>query len=403
MFSLPTQVNSILNKLNSAGFEAYIVGGCVRDLLLGITPTDYDITTSATPDEMLEIFKENRIIETGIKHGTLTVIEDDMPFEITTYRIDDDYTDNRHPNAVVFTRSLSKDLARRDFTVNAMAYHPKKGITDNFDGIVDLKSKLIRTVGNPNERFLEDALRIMRGIRFASVLDFDIEEKTADAIIQNKNLLKNVSNERICSEFIKLLCGKNAGKYLKAFAEVVNVILPEAAQNISKSNFSKTINSLPSLPHIRLAAVLSDADVAVSALKRLRLDNATINKIQKLLKHRYLKINPNKSCIKKHFNMLTSESFFELITLQRADGLLTDDEYNKLTLLANKIIDNNECYSLSALAVTGNDLLSLGMKSGADIGSSLEFLLDAVINEKVKNQKDDLINYLSKNKKIQNQ
>lgn len=402
MFRLPIQVNSILNKLNLAGFEAYIVGGCVRDLLLGITPTDYDITTSATPNEMLELFKENRIIETGLKHGTLTVIEEGMPFEITTYRIDDDYTDNRHPNTVVFTRSLSLDLARRDFTINAMAYHPEKGITDKFDGIGDLKNKLVRTVGDPDERFLEDALRIMRGIRFASVLDFNIEEKTADAIIKNKDLLKNVSNERICSEFIKLLCGENAGKYLIAFAEVINVILPEATQNILKSGFFKTINTLPRIPHIRLAALLSDADVATSALKRLRLDNATISKIQKLLKYRNLKISPDKSSIKKHFNILTSESFFELIKLQRADGMLTDDEYNALTLLANKIIDGNECYSLGALAVTGKDLLNLGMKSGADIGNALDFLLNSVMDEKVKNQKNDLINYLSENQKTQN-
>lgn len=403
MFSLPQQVINLLEKLEAAGFEAFIVGGCVRDLLLGIPPTDYDITTSATPDEMLEVFKENRVIKTGLKHGTLTVIRDNRPFEITTYRIDADYTDNRHPDKVIFTRSLKEDLARRDFTVNAMAYHPKTGLIDEFGGKKDLKNKLIRTVGDADKRFSEDALRIMRGIRFCSVLDFDMEEKTADAIIKNKNLLANVSRERICCELIKLLCGANAGNYLNAFAKVFNVILPEAAHNISNPNRTKIISSLPRVPHLRLTELFDDADTCVTALKRLRLDNSTINKTAKLVKYRNLEIEAIKSSIKKCLNTLSEESFFELIELQRAEGIIKNDKYSILYQLANKIKSNNECYSLNTLAISGKDLLGLGIKSGAEIGCLLNLLLDAVINEKAENEKTALLNYLKEYRQLHNQ
>ena len=207
---LPEKVKKIISMLEDSGFEAFAVGGCVRDSLLGKEPTDYDITTSALPEETKEVFKNEHIIETGIKHGTVTVLMESEPFEITTFRIDKDYLDNRRPEKVLFTRSLEEDLARRDFTINAMAYSEKTGLIDVFGGASDLEHGIIRTVGDANARFNEDALRIMRALRFSSVLGFEIEEKTAFSVFKNRKLLKNISAERIFSELKKLICGKDA-------------------------------------------------------------------------------------------------------------------------------------------------------------------------------------------------
>ncbi|MBQ4122015.1 MAG: hypothetical protein IJD35_08370, partial [Clostridia bacterium] len=218
---------TLLEQLNQNGYEAFVVGGCVRDMLMGITPHDYDITTSATPDEVKRVFENYHVIETGLKHGTVTVMVNGEPVEITTYRIESTYSDSRHPDGVMFTRSLTEDLARRDFTVNAIAYNPTVGIVDPFDGQQDIQKKILRCVGIPHERFSEDALRILRLLRFASVLGFEIEAETADAAFCLKKKLVHVSAERIQVELCKLLCGKGAGKVLVEYCEILSAVIPE--------------------------------------------------------------------------------------------------------------------------------------------------------------------------------
>ncbi|MBS7361095.1 MAG: tRNA nucleotidyltransferase, partial [Oscillospiraceae bacterium] len=223
---LPPNVKKAISLLESAGFEACAVGGCVRDSLLRKTPDDWDITTSASPEQMKEVFSSFHCIETGIRHGTLTAVIG-SPLEITTFRLDGEYEDNRHPKSVEFTSDLSADLARRDFTVNAMAYSPSQGLSDPFGGQEDLKNHIIRCVGEADRRFNEDALRILRGLRFASVLDFEIEDKTAESIHKNKVLLKNISVERISKELMRLICGAGAHRVLSGFADVLFEIMPE--------------------------------------------------------------------------------------------------------------------------------------------------------------------------------
>ena len=227
VIKIPPQVNRAIEILQNNGHSAYVVGGAVRDMLMGKTAHDWDITTSALPEETLESFSEFRTIETGLKHGTVTVIVDGMSLEITTFRIEGGYSDNRHPDKVDFTDRVEDDLSRRDFTVNSIAYSPQKGFADPFDGQTDIEKKIIRCVGNPDKRFGEDALRILRALRFSAVLGFEIEKDTAESIRRNYKLLSNISVERIFVEISKLLCGKDAGKILREFEDVIFFILPE--------------------------------------------------------------------------------------------------------------------------------------------------------------------------------
>ena len=225
--SIPTPVLCALNTLNAAGYEAYIVGGCVRDSLLDTSPSDYDITTSATPEEMKAVLSDYKIIETGISHGTLTVLSQGNPLEITTFRCDGEYTDHRRPDSVTMTRNLREDLARRDFTVNAMAYSEKNGLIDLYNGKNDLDNRVIRCVGDASRRFEEDALRIMRALRFAATLGFSIEAETSRQIYEKAHLLSYVSAERIATEFCRLICGKNAADIILSYRDVFALIIPE--------------------------------------------------------------------------------------------------------------------------------------------------------------------------------
>jgi len=270
MFMLPEEVNIAFDMLTNAGFEAYIVGGCVRDFLMGTDPDDFDITTSALPFEIKEVFKDFKVIETGLKHGTVTVVIKHFHLEITTFRTESSYSDNRHPDHVHFTRSLKEDLARRDFTVNAMAYNPVVGLVDIFGGRKDLENKIIRTVGEAKERFSEDALRILRALRFASKLGFDIEENTLQAARELKESLKNVAAERVYVEFTKLLCGKNTGSVLMSCPDILGVWVPEILPMVGfkQHNFHhiydvwehtvKVVENVPAVPHLRLAALMHD-------------------------------------------------------------------------------------------------------------------------------------------------
>ena len=231
-FTLPSYVSLALEKLNNHGFEAYVVGGCVRDSLMGRAPNDWDITTDALPEQLLSTFAEYRVIPTGLQHGTVTVLIDDHPLEITTYRIDGTYSDNRHPDSVSFTRSLREDLARRDFTINALAYHPQTGIVDHFSGLADLDNRQIVCVGDPEKRFTEDALRILRALRFSAQFGFPIEKMTAKAIHRLAPLLRRIAVERVQSELVKLLCGEYVRDVMLAFPDVIGIILPEIVPTI---------------------------------------------------------------------------------------------------------------------------------------------------------------------------
>lgn len=436
MFNLPSSVEFALTSLEKAGFEAYIVGGCVRDILGGETPSDYDITTSAEPEETKKVFVGEKIIETGLKHGTVTLLKDKMPLEITTYRIDGDYIDNRRPDSVIFTKTLTEDLARRDFTVNAMAYAPNAGVIDAFGGKEDLKNKIIRCVGDADRRFKEDALRIMRAIRFASVLGFDIEENTKKSILKNKNLLKNISAERIATELLKLLCGKNAKNIIIEYIDVLEVILPEICKmkGFNQKNphhifdllthTAVAVESVPAEAPLRLAMLLHDCgkpeafttdkkgvghfyghpkiseEKAKAALSRLKLDNATTNSALALIKYHDAQIEPTEKSVKRALNKYTPEVFFKLLDVKKADNLAQNPKYNRineletLKALATEIINKNDCFSVKHLAVNGNDLLKLGIPAGKKIGKTLEILLDAVISGKVQNQKESLLAYL---------
>lgn len=267
---MPKNVDTAINLLQSAGFEAYAVGGCVRDSLLGKTPNDWDITTSAKPEDMKSVFADFHCIDTGIKHGTVTVVIDGEPLEITTFRLDGEYEDNRHPKSVTFTSDLGADLGRRDFTVNAMAYSKMTGTVDLFGGQNDLKNGIIRCVGDPDRRFNEDALRILRALRFASALDFEIEEKTAQSLLKNRALLGNISEERIAKELLKLVCGKGAKRILTDFAPVLFEILPELQPMYKNSHDNPhhcydiyehtliAVESIDSEPTLRFAMLLHD-------------------------------------------------------------------------------------------------------------------------------------------------
>ena len=425
---------TLLIQLNQAGYEAYVVGGCVRDMLMGVTPHDYDITTSATPDEVKFVFSGFRVIETGLKHGTLTVLVDGEPFEITTYRLESTYSDNRHPDGVVFTRSLTEDLARRDFTVNAIAYNPKEGIVDPFGGQMDIKNKILRCVGVPYERFSEDALRILRLVRFASTLGFTIDNETKDAAFQLKDNLRFVSAERIQNELCKLLCGKSAGDVITEFCEILAVFMPEflAMKNFDQKNphhiydvlthTAKTVDGVAFEKTLRLAALLHDIgkpsvfsiddngighfynhasvgfQIADEILTGLNFDNSTKNTVVRLVKWHDIQIDATETAVKRALGKMTPEFFFLLLALKRADNLaqnpLYHDRqayYNQLETLAQEILARQECLTIKELAINGSDLLRLGVPQGRMIGNLLHTLLQEVLNNQIPNEKNVLL------------
>ncbi len=423
-------------RLQEHGFEAYAVGGCVRDSLLGREPNDWDLTTNALPHETAACFSDHRIIDTGMKHGTVAVLHEGELLEITTYRLDGDYADNRHPVSVTFSKDLRDDLSRRDFTVNAMAYHPDQGIIDCFGGQEDLKQKVIRCVGNPQTRFEEDGLRILRAIRFASVLDFSLEEKTTNAVHACKHLLKNIASERIREEFCKLLCGKRAVPILREFADVIAVFLPEIEPSFGFDQKSKyhcydvwehTLHALEENESgdltVRLGILLHDigkpdcftedekgghfpshaersVELTHEALKRLRFDNATRELIAKLVKYHDVPLIPEEKHVKRALLRFGEAGLTSLLEIQRCDRLAHHPSYvdlpqyhAQIPQIVQKIIDENACLSLKTLAVKGDDLIALGYKPGKEIGEQLQALLDAVIDGALPNDKDTLLSF----------
>lgn len=389
---LPDEVIFALELIEKHGFEAYLVGGCVRDFVMGKIPHDFDIATSCLPSNIRDIFKDFSNFDQGIKHGTVGVIINNRLIEITTYRIDGEYLDARHPSSVSFTTSLLEDLKRRDFTMNALALNKNLEIVDYFNGIEDIKNKRIRAVGNPYMRFNEDALRVLRALRFASTLDFKIEEETSKAIFECYHLLEKISVERIYIELKKLIVGLNVGLILKKFQSVFELIF-----NISFVNYDLILNSIDELEKdivTRLAYLLSSKFVrkdAKSILRNLKVDHFTINQITSLLENIDIEIS-NKVSIKKVLKHLDEDIFLKLIDIKK---VIDKDLYQNELILFNQIIKNKECYKLKHLAINGYDLNDLGIE-GKRVGEILDLLLNLVIEEKLDNNKKILLDYVNK-------
>lgn len=394
---LPSYVKQIISILERAGHEAYAVGGCVRDALLNRPCSDYDITTSATPDEVKKALGSLTVIETGIKHGTVTAVLDKNTAEITTFREDVCYSDHRRPDAVRFSKTLRADLARRDFTINALAYSEKSGIIDLYGGKADLEKGVIRAVGDAGERFDEDALRILRALRFSSQLGFEVERKTADAMLKNHGLLSFVSKERVYAELKKLLCGKSAASALSKFRQIVFYILPA----LKTVHFDAALSALPRLPEdfaLRFAALFYHfgSPAAAEALRALKADKKTTIEAKTLIENLPLKAEMSGREIKTLLSKIGEEMFFKLIELETAfAGEPRKAELEKTKISAESIIECGECYSLSALKISGSDLSAINIE-GRQIGQILNRLLDAVINNEIANDKAALLEYANK-------
>lgn len=391
---IPGEVVTALDILQNNGFEAYIVGGCVRDSIMGKKPSDWDIATSARPEEILECFNNYRTIETGLKHGTVTVIVKKMQIEITTYRIDGEYSDRRRPDKVTFTNNIDLDLQRRDFTINALAYN-QNGIIDIFGGLHDIKNKIVKCVGHPDDRFNEDGLRILRALRFASVLNFSIDDQTSDSIFKNKALLHDISTERINMEFNKLIMGINYQNIIFNYRDIIEVFLPEI-KGLSYEELRYRLNSMKELNSLtmRLAVLLQGLGPTDKILMNLKYDNKTVKTVKILTENINEKIYPDPVNIKRWLNKINSENLVNLIKIKKA---MFDNEYEELAksqVIMKEILASNQCYNLRTLAINGQDLLDAGMPKGKRIGMILNKVLNEVIEGKLENKKDILLNYV---------
>ncbi len=440
---IPAPVRLITEKLNLSGYSAYPVGGCIRDSVLGAVPKDWDIATSAMPNEVIRALPEYKVIETGIAHGTVTVISGGQPYEVTTFRTDGKYSDNRRPDYVEFVSSLSEDLSRRDFTVNAMAYDCKSDkIIDLFGGVDDLKNNILRCVGEPSERFNEDSLRILRGLRFASVYGLEIEAKTKQATHDCRRLLKNVSCERIFDELKRIICGQNAEKALREYRDVFAVIIPELEPMFDfpqKNPYHRfdvwehtihAVSEIEPLPVYRLVMLFHDIgkplchtserlengtyidhfythaikseELAKTILRRLKSDNRTLTTAAFLIKAHGDQIEPSKKSVKRKLGKIGEDMLRMLIKVKKADVSAQASEYmaerlkllDEIERLIDEIVAENECFSVKDLAIDGNDVIRLGF-SGPDIGKILNAAVDEIINENLMNNKNDIISFIT--------
>lgn len=381
---LPDAVEEIISRLNAHGYEASAVGGCVRDSLLGRKPEDWDITTSARPEQVKKIFP--RTIDTGIAHGTVTIMIHKVGYEVTTYRIDGEYEDGRHPKEVQFTSNLIEDLKRRDFTINAMAYSSRDGIVDAFGGIEDLKAGLIRCVGNPIDRFTEDALRILRAVRFSAQLGFAIEPETYQAISVIAPNLEHVSKERILAELGKLLVSNHPDRIGLVYETgMAPFISPDFAQ--VKRPLPTIDPQLPARKHLRWAAFLQNEtdERAVRILRQLKSDNDTINKVRTLLRFVKTPLMPKKAELRKIMSQMTPELYDDLLLLRNVDPK------GEIVRLTEEIRQDGDCLYLKQLAVSGRDLMDAGIGPGKKVGETLSALLDLVLERPEYNQKEKLI------------
>lgn len=434
---IPEKAKYIIDTLENAGYEAYVVGGCVRDSILGRVPQDWDITTSALPLQVKELFR--RTIDTGLQHGTVTIMQGEEGFEVTTYRIDGEYEDGRHPKDVTFTPNLEEDLLRRDFTINAMAYNDRRGLVDLYDGIGDIERKTIRCVGDPMARFGEDALRMLRAVRFSAQLGYTIEPATRDAITKLAGTLEKISAERIRTELVKLLVSDNPYELKEAYETgMTAVFLPEfdramqTAQNHKHHCYSvgehilHSIEEIEAEPVLRIAMLLHDIgkpdsltvdeagithfhghpvlgeSLAKDILRRLKFDNDTIDKVCRLVRfHDYGNgIEPDERMTRRAVNKLGDDIFPMFLQVSRADTM-AQSMYNREKKLANiaewsrmydKIKAENQCVSLKTLKINGRDLIGMGVKPGPQLGQILNALLEEVLDEPTRNDEEWLKN-----------
>ena len=433
---IPSGANEIIHSLQNNGYEAFLVGGCVRDSILGRPIHDYDITTSATPDEMMEVFKDKRIIETGLQHGTITILIDGGGYECTTYRIDGNYSDSRRPDSVTFTRSLKEDLKRRDFTINAMAYNDTVGLVDPFNGMEDIEHYKIRCVGRAEDRFSEDALRILRAIRFASQLGFVLEPDTDWNISKMYKNLKNISIERINSEFCKIAASSDFCVQMVLYNEVFSLFIPEIKDMLGfqQNNpyhmydvWNHTVHAIEYCESddlvTRLAVFFHDigkphcyqdgedgirhfkghgrvsANMTDKIMKRLRFDNDTREKVVELVYYHDATFEVGKKYIKRWLNKIGEEQFRRLLNVRRADIKAQADinqetrlqKIDNIGYILEEVLQDDECFSLKNLAVNGKDLITIGYKPGKEIGKVLNNLLDSVISGEYINEKEKLL------------
>lgn len=438
---MPKGCKELINILHSNGYEAFLCGGAVRDSILGRTIHDYDITTSATPDEMMEVFKDKRIIETGLQHGTITIVIDGEGYECTTYRIDGNYSDSRRPDSVTFTRNLKEDLKRRDFTINAMAYNDEVGLVDPFNGMEDIEHYKIRCVGRAEDRFSEDALRILRAIRFASQLGFVVDSDVSLNIHKMYKNLENISIERINSEFCKIALSSEFYIQIGLFREVFSLFIPEIKDMLGfqQNNpyhmydvWNHTVHAIEYCESddlvTRLTVFFHDigkphcyqdgedgirhfkghgrvsADMTNEIMKRLRFDNDTREKVVELVYYHDVTFEVGKKYVKRWLNKIGEEQFRRLLNVRRADIKAQADmdqetrlqKIDNIEYILEEVLQDNECFSLKDLAVNGKDVIDImHIKSGKDVGCWLNEILTRVIDGRLKNDREDLIYWMT--------
>lgn len=440
-FEIPDGARHILQALNGAGHEAYLVGGCVRDLLRRVEPHDWDICTSALPEETKRCFAGQRIIETGLKHGTVTVLEEGEPYEITTYRTEGPYSDSRRPDFVRFVPDLNEDLARRDFTMNAIAIDLKENLRDPYGGVDDIKARLIRCVGEPDHRFQEDGLRVMRALRLAAVFGCEIEEQTVQAVHENRAMLDRVAAERINVELCKLLVGQNAGDVLRQYPDVFCQFWPQLGPLVTLEQhnpwhcwggWEHTIHAVEAAPAdviLRLTMLLHDigkpackstdekgidhfyghpavsARLADQMLRALKFDNKTRERVVLLVERHDAQLPPRSQVIRRWLNQLGPETFFQLLEVKRADNMgqapekVQDRlaELDEIKAKAEQILAERQCLTLKDLAVDGRDVIAAGIEPGPEVGRVLEGLLEQVLNGELLNERDILLKPINGN------
>ena len=434
---LPGKVSALISRLQAAGYSAYAVGGCVRDTLLGRTPKDWDLCTSALPEQMQAVFAGEHVLETGLKHGTLTVILDHEPFEITTYRVDGAYTDHRHPSSVCFVDQIDQDLARRDFTVNAMACDGNGEILDLYGGKQDLARKQIRCVGEPSLRFEEDALRILRALRFASDLDFQIDPETDQAIRTLYPSLSRIAAERIRVELLKMLCGDGVGRILREYPEVITFLIPALKPAIGYCQDNphhlytlwehtvRAVEGVPPDPTLRFAMLMHDtgkplarvtdahgighyqghpvlsARLAAETMDRLRFDRAMSQRVQKLVEAHDIPLSTERKMLLRRLSQYGEEDLRDLFKIHLADRIATGtrnpdharDHFRDLNEALDALMAEKPCFTLKDLCINGRDLTELGYR-GKEIGETLNELLNQVLEEKIPNDRDSLMKAL---------
>lgn len=427
---LPEYIRFAMDRLEKAGFGVYAVGGCVRDSLLGNTPQDYDLCTSAAPEETEAVFADLPLVLTGKKHGTVSVILDHRMVEITTFRKEGAYGDNRHPDSVEFLTDIRQDLARRDFTVNAMAYHPREGIVDPFGGRQDLQNKVLRAVGDPLQRFREDSLRILRGVRFGVRFGLQPEEETFAAMISEKRLMDNLARERVFSELNRLLPQARAEDLIR-FAPILSQVIPELAPMVGFDQknphhaydlFTHTayvVERVPEEPALRWAALLHDTGkvdtftldaqgighfyghgaasgkIAEDVLLRLKAPTALRERVVLLTEQHMTLLQPDKAFLRRRLSRLGWETTLQLLQLQEADcggkEVAGDVDFARVRQLLEELRQENACLKLSDLQVNGHDLMAMGIPAGRRIGEILNFLLRQVLEEKLPNEREALL------------